>query len=236
MIVCKLSLATAVSIPSLDIWLRRSDSAPMRRAGLPATIEYGGTSAVTTAHAETMLPSPIVTPGKMTARPPIQTLSATTIGFTSASNAGTLSRRACGSAGWPGESNIHTPAAILQFRPIVMLLPTVKEQPWPMPVPLPIVSVGAGSVPRCKREAAFSVDQHVVADDEIAATLHPVDEDVRSNVAAVTAAVAFEQRFGNEDTEAASSTRHAEPKRPPEKVWTRGAVSAAETIARGQVS
>ena len=48
----------------------------MRRAGFPATIEYGATSDVTTAHAETMLPSPMVTPGKITARPPIQTLSA----------------------------------------------------------------------------------------------------------------------------------------------------------------
>jgi hypothetical protein len=53
-----------------------------------------------------------------------------------------LSSRACGSAGCPGESNIHTPAAILQFRPIVIFFPTVKEHPWPMPVPLPMFKVG----------------------------------------------------------------------------------------------
>jgi len=52
-------------------------------------------------------------------------------------------------------------------------------------------------VPRSKREAALSVDQHVIADDEIASTLHPVDKNVCSNVAAVAAAVPLEQRLRN---------------------------------------
>ena len=42
-------------------------------AGTPATIEYSGTSCVTTAPAAIILPSPICTPGRIITRSPIQT-------------------------------------------------------------------------------------------------------------------------------------------------------------------
>ncbi len=51
------------------------------RAGLPATTACAGTSLITTAPADTMLWSPIVTPGWMMARPPIQTLSPIVMGL-----------------------------------------------------------------------------------------------------------------------------------------------------------
>ena len=137
----------------------------MRRAGLPATIEYAGTSVVTTAHAETTLPSPIVTPGKMTARPPIHTLSPIEIGLTSESDGG----------------------LILQTRLRIRRVPVRIEHPYARCDPA-IASDrnaladrecafmsdsrsaadderGPLCVPRCEGEAAFSVDQHVVSDD-----------------------------------------------------------------------
>lgn len=50
-------------------------------AGHPATTQYEGTSLFTTAPAATTLHSPIVTPGKITAPAPTQTLSSIFIGF-----------------------------------------------------------------------------------------------------------------------------------------------------------
>ncbi len=47
--------------------------APMTRAGMPATIAFGGTSFVTTAPAPTIAPSPMVTPGRITDFAPSQT-------------------------------------------------------------------------------------------------------------------------------------------------------------------
>src|SRR5436853_447163 len=114
----------------------------MRRAGLPATTEYGGTSDVTTAPAATMLPSPTVTPGNTITRPPSQTLSLITIGFTSASDGALPAARAEGSDGCPGESNNQTPCAIRQFSPIDTLFATVITHPCPIPVRLPTVSTG----------------------------------------------------------------------------------------------
>src|SRR5579885_2606079 len=51
------------------------------RAGLPATVAPGGTSRVTTPPAPTIASSPIVTPGRMIAPPPIQTLYPLRTGF-----------------------------------------------------------------------------------------------------------------------------------------------------------
>src|SRR5437588_2968101 len=89
-----------------------------------------------------MLPSHIVNPGKITERPPSQTLSDTTIGFTSSSDGGRPASRACGSDGCPGESNIQTPGEMRHFLPIEMLFATVITHPWPIPVPLPTVNTG----------------------------------------------------------------------------------------------
>lgn len=47
----------------------------MIRAGVPPAIARGGTFLVTTAPAATIAPSPMVTPLRMVARAPIQTLS-----------------------------------------------------------------------------------------------------------------------------------------------------------------
>ena len=73
---------------------------------------------MTTEPAETMLPSPIVTPGKMMQRRPIQTLS---LDRRSAgrppADGGSPARRAVGSDGWPLESNIQTSEAIRQCAP-----------------------------------------------------------------------------------------------------------------------
>ena len=49
-------------------------------AGMPATIEYGPTSFVTTVSAATIEPSPIVTPAKIVACAPINTSSFIMIG------------------------------------------------------------------------------------------------------------------------------------------------------------
>lgn len=49
-------------------------------AGTPTTMARGATSRVTTAPAPMIAPSPIVTPGKMTACVPIQTLRPMTMG------------------------------------------------------------------------------------------------------------------------------------------------------------
>ena len=46
----------------------------MNLAGIPATMEHSSTSFVTTAPAAMIAPSPIVTPGKIVAFEPIQTL------------------------------------------------------------------------------------------------------------------------------------------------------------------
>ena len=52
------------------------------RAGTPPTIVRGSTSCVTTAPAATTAPSPMVTPCRIVAFDPIQTLRPTTIGGT----------------------------------------------------------------------------------------------------------------------------------------------------------
>jgi hypothetical protein len=62
-------------------------------------------------------------------------------------------------------------------------------------------------VPRGKRKAAFAVDQYVISDDDIAATLNPVYEDVRPEAAAVAAAIRLEQDLGHQD--AAAPVVHA---------------------------
>ena len=54
----------------------------MRRPGFPITRLLAGTDAVTTEPADTIELSPIVTPGKMIALFPIQTLLPMTMGFT----------------------------------------------------------------------------------------------------------------------------------------------------------
>ena len=71
---------------------------------------------MTTAPAETMLPSPIVTPGWMIALRPIHTLSMIRTGLTSSADGGRPARRASGSAGCPLTSKIATPLAIRQSR------------------------------------------------------------------------------------------------------------------------
>src|SRR5262245_42386839 len=63
-------------------------STPIFRAGLPATIVNGGTSLRTTAPADTTLPSPTVTPGKIMHRAPSQTLSPIVTGRTSSAGGG----------------------------------------------------------------------------------------------------------------------------------------------------
>ena len=90
----------------------------------------------------TMLPCPMVTPGMIMALSPIQTLSSITIGMTSSVAAGEPDNRATGSAACPGESKIHTSPAILQCRPITILLPIVKLQAWPIPLLSPTINVG----------------------------------------------------------------------------------------------
>ena len=87
--------------------------------------------------------------------------------------------------GGRGESNIHTPAAIRQLRPIVMLLPIVNDAAVADAGSAADDQRGMLRVSRREREAAFAVDQHVIADDEIAAALHPVNEDVCADVAAI---------------------------------------------------
>ena len=52
----------------------------MNFAGIPPTIVFGGTSAVTTAPAATTAFSPMVTPGKIVAAAPIQSPFFITIG------------------------------------------------------------------------------------------------------------------------------------------------------------
>ena len=59
---------------------------PIGRAGTPPTIASGGTSRVTTAPAATTQPRPSVTPGRIVARVPIQTLSSMTTGRVSTGN------------------------------------------------------------------------------------------------------------------------------------------------------
>ena len=54
----------------------------MTTAGLPATMQFGGTSLLTTAPAETTEFSPTVTPGKIVALIPIQAPFLITIGAT----------------------------------------------------------------------------------------------------------------------------------------------------------
>lgn len=121
------------------------------RAGLPATIVFGGTFAITTAPPATMLPSPTVTPGMIIALWPIQTLSSIVTGFTSSLATGESVSRAFGSAGWPGESKIHTFSAILQCRPIEIIFPIVKLQECPIPELSPMVNVGC-AVKRAAKE------------------------------------------------------------------------------------
>jgi len=53
----------------------------MTRAGFPPTTLFAGTSLTTTLPEAMTALSPIVTPGLMTARPPIQTLFPMTTGF-----------------------------------------------------------------------------------------------------------------------------------------------------------
>src|SRR5262249_44629506 len=103
-------------------------SAPIRRAGLPATIVDGAPAATPTDPADTMLPRPIVTPGKTMHRRPIQTLSSIVTGRTSSASGGAPSARVFGSAGWPLESNMITSAAIRTRFPIVIRLATLIQK------------------------------------------------------------------------------------------------------------
>ncbi len=60
---------------------------PRKRAGLPATVDRGATSAVTTAPAPTMASRPIVTPGSMTAPEPMLAPRSTRVGMALQSSA-----------------------------------------------------------------------------------------------------------------------------------------------------
>ena len=55
---------------------RGRSGVPTNRAGLPATVAPAGTSCTTTLPAPTIASAPIVTPGRMMAPPPIQTIRA----------------------------------------------------------------------------------------------------------------------------------------------------------------
>ena len=57
-----------------------------------------------------------------------------------------------------------------------MLLPTVKEQPWPMPVPLPMVSVGRFVYRAANVKLHFPSTSTSSPIKQIAAALHPVNK------------------------------------------------------------
>ena len=96
----------------------------------------------TTDPAETTLPSPIVTPGRMMHPVPIRTLSSMITGRTSSSKGGRPASLRAGSTGCPLESTTRACEAILQWLPMVTLLPTANEHKCPIPTLLPILSVG----------------------------------------------------------------------------------------------
>jgi len=125
----------------------------------------GGTCEWTTEPADTMLPSPIRTPGKIMQQWPIQTLSPMTTSRTWSGRSLTA-RRAEASDAWPLESTTDVPPAIMVLRPIVTLLPQTIEQPWPKPELSPMTSVGSSENRRGERKRALPVDQDVVADDD----------------------------------------------------------------------
>src|SRR4051812_22482860 len=52
-------------------------------------------------------------------------------------------------------------------------------------------------VPCGECNAALPVEQHIVADDDVAAPLYPMHVDIGSKIASVTPAVPLEERFGD---------------------------------------
>lgn len=76
---------------------------------------------------------------------------------------------------------------------------TAYGQRWPL------------GVSRGEREAALAVDEDIVTNDQIAATLHPVHEDVGAQPAAVAPAVRLEQRLRDEHSP--EPVGHASPEK-----------------------
>ena len=85
------------------------------RAGLPTATTLARTSRVTTEPASMTLLSPMLTPGRAVAPPPIHTLSPIVMGLAASS----LARRAPGSSGWVGGSS-WTLGPIRQSAPMLI--------------------------------------------------------------------------------------------------------------------
>src|SRR4051812_44427591 len=110
-------------------------------AGLPATTTFGGTLLVTTAPAATTEFSPMVTPLRMTAFMPIQTLSEMMTGavrivgrggrsLKNGARARASMMRCAGARGWKSESAIPTFHEMRQWEPISIRSSAITSAPF----------------------------------------------------------------------------------------------------------
>ncbi len=178
---------------------RSGASEPMRRAGLPAISDQGGTSESTTARDEITLPRPIRTPACTMANAPIQTSSSITIGLMASRGGGSPRRRASASSGCPGESRNCEPPAMRQSLPMVIAF---GDHERALVSDAAAVADGERRVvaePAGEREGDLAVEQHVIADQDHAASLHPVHEDAAAEAPPHPGAVGPEDRFGDAD-------------------------------------
>ena len=89
-------------------------------------------------------------------------------------------------------------AEIRQSRPIVICLPMLNRQSWPISVRSPMVRVGSGGEAGGKSECGLAVHRHVVAEDDVALAIDPVDENAGSQPAPIPPAVGLEQGLADE--------------------------------------